>query len=86
MKAHIISTGAHYHWVKKIVASTHGDGVLRLTLKGDPAAAEMQFNEAEITVFTDDIEMTERLIWAINGVAEAIAAEKRAVAAEPVPA
>lgn len=64
----IISTGAHYHWVKKIVASTHGAGALKLTLRGDPTVTEHQFNEAEITIFTDDVDLTERLIEAINGV------------------
>lgn len=68
MSGYIISTGAHYHWVKKIVASTHGDGALKLTLKGDPEAAELQFNEAEITIFTDDVDLTARLIKAINAV------------------
>lgn len=70
MSGYIISAGAHYHWVKKIVASTTGAGALKLTLKGDPNAAELQFNEAEITIFTDDVDLTARLIAAINSVSE----------------
>lgn len=70
MKGRFISTGVHYHGVEQIVASTHGGGVLRLTLKGDPAVSEMQFNEAEITIFTDNAAMTDRLIKAINGAIE----------------
>lgn len=66
---YIISTGAHYHWVKTIAASTTGRGALKLTLRGDPTAAEHQFNEAEITIFTNDVALTARLIKAINGAA-----------------
>lgn len=64
-----ISTGVHYHWVRKISARTNGNGALRLTLHGDPDASTVQFNEAEITIFTDDVELTDRLIKAINGAA-----------------
>lgn len=67
----MISTGAHYHHVRSISACTHGDGVLKLTLHGDSDASDTQFNDAEITVFTDDVALTERLIKAINGAAEA---------------
>jgi hypothetical protein len=65
----MISTGAHYHWVKSITASTHGSGALKLTLRGRDDESFQQFNEADITIFTDDIELTERLIAAINGAA-----------------
>lgn len=64
-----ISTNAHYHWVKKITASTYGNGALKITLHGEPDASEIQFNEAEITIFTDDVDLTDRLIKAINGAA-----------------
>jgi hypothetical protein len=66
--AYLISTGIHYHWIRKITASTHGNGALKLTLHGDSDASDCQFNEAEITVFTEDVAMVERLIEAINAV------------------
>lgn len=71
----MIVTSTNYHWVKKIVASTYGDGALKLTMHGDPKANEWQSNIAEINVFTDDVELTERLITAINGV---VASEAKA--------
>ena len=64
-----ISTTANYHWVRKIIASTHGNGVLKLTLLGEQDPESVQFNTVEINVFTDDVEMTEHLISAINAVA-----------------
>lgn len=81
MTGYIISTGAHYHWVRKITASTHGDGVLRLTLHGDRDANDLQFNEAEITIFTDDVDLTERLIKAISSVNAEREAAKQSEAA-----
>jgi D-lyxose ketol-isomerase len=66
-----IATGAHYHWVKSISAMTHGNGALKITLHGERDETSQQFNEAEITVFTDDVALTERLIAAINGAAKA---------------
>lgn len=74
--AYQISTSANYHWVKKITAATHGDGVLKLTLHGDRDAHSCQFNEVDINVFTDDVEMTDRLIEAINGVSREQASEE----------
>jgi len=62
----MISTGTHYHWVKSISAATFGGGALRLTLRGEQSESFQQFNEAEIVIFTDDAELTERLIAAIN--------------------
>jgi len=67
----MISTGSHYHHVKSIFAHTYGDGALRLTLRGNSDASDMQANEVDITVFTDDVALTERLIAAINGASEA---------------
>jgi uncharacterized protein YejL (UPF0352 family) len=67
MSGNIISTSV-CHWVKKIVASTNGDGVLRLTLEGDQSVSDHSFNQAEIIIFTDDVEYTDRLIEAINAV------------------
>jgi hypothetical protein len=72
----MISTGAHYHWVKTISASTHGSGALKLTLHGESDESFQQFNDAEITIFTDDVELTERLIAAINGAAKPIGIEQ----------
>jgi DNA-binding protein YbaB len=72
----MISTSANYHWVKAISASTHGDGALKLTFHGDRGANSCQFNEAEVTVFTDDVELTARLIAAINGAAKPIETEQ----------
>lgn len=68
--AYLISTGAHYHWVRSITAHTHGNGALHLTLRGDAGASDTQFNEAEITIFTDNAVLTDRLVKAINDVAE----------------
>lgn len=65
----MISSGAHYHHVRSITASTHGNGALTLTLHGDADASPEQFNDAEVTVFTDDVDLTARLIAAINGAA-----------------
>ena len=76
--AYLVSTGSHYHWVKKITASTYGGGALKLTLHGDPDASPVQFYEAVITIFTDDDALTERLIKAINGAAAAPAEEAEA--------
>lgn len=61
----MISTSANYHWVKTVSASTHGNGVLKLTFRGD-RDSNCQFNESEINVFTDNEELTARLIAAIN--------------------
>lgn len=72
----MISTGAHYHWVKAISADTHGGGALKITLHGDADEDFQQFNQAEITIFTDDAELTERLIAAINGAAKPIETEQ----------
>lgn len=72
----MISTGAHYHWVKTISADTHGSGALKLTLHGDTDENFQQFNQAEITIFTDDVALTERLIAAINGAAKTTEAEQ----------
>lgn len=76
--AYLISTGTHYHWVKQITASTYGDGALKLTLRGDPEVSQIQFNEAEITIFTDDVALTDRLIAAINGAAKEVLSAERA--------
>lgn len=70
MAALMVTSSSNYHWVKTISAHTNGDGVLSLTLHGDSEAIDGQFNQAEITVFTDDVALTERLIKAINGAAE----------------
>jgi len=69
--AYMVSTCAHYHWVKKVTASTHGNGALKLTLHGETDASDVQFNEADITIFTDDIALTARLVEAINSVSRA---------------
>lgn len=66
--AFMVSTSANYHWTTKITASTLGDGALHLTLHGDPAATDGQFNQADITVFTEDAEMVAHLVEAINSV------------------
>jgi D-lyxose ketol-isomerase len=60
-----IATGAHYHHVKRITAGTHGNGVLKLELWG-AKDSDSQFNMAEITLFTDDEALTDRLVAAIN--------------------
>lgn len=77
---YMISLSANYHWVKTISASTTGNGVLNLTFHGDRDANGAQFNDAEVTAFTDDVELTERLIEAINRVGT----EHAAKAAQPI--
>ena len=69
MSGNIVLTSANYHWVKKIVASTLGCGVLKLTLEGDQSVSECSFNQAEILIFIDDVDLTGRLIKAINDAA-----------------
>jgi DNA-binding protein YbaB len=69
MSGNIVSTTINYHWIKKIVASTNGGGVLKLTLEGDQSVSDCSFNQAEILIFTDDDDLTGRLIEAINNAA-----------------
>jgi len=69
---YIVTSSANYHWVKKITAETNGDGVLKLTFIGDPDVVDHQFNKAEVNIFTDNVDMVDRLIDAINGVNESI--------------
>lgn len=76
---YMISAGAYYHYVHSIYASSTGAGVLKLTLKGDPKASQYQFNDAEITIFTDNIEVTERLIAAINGASRSLKITKQRI-------
>ena len=64
-----ISTSANYHWVERISAHTNGNGVLKLNLHGNSGVSATQFNYVEINIFTDDVELTDRLIKAINGAA-----------------
>lgn len=70
--APMISSTTNYHWVKSLSARTHGGGALTLTLRGDRDASSCQYNESDITIFTDDVELTERLIAAINGAAKPV--------------
>ena len=72
----MVSTTAHYHWVKSISAETLGQGALKITLHGATDENMQQFNTAEITIFLDNFELTDRLIAAINGAAVAPAAEE----------
>lgn len=69
MAGYMISAGSSYHWVRRIEASTHGSGVLKLVLHGDDDANDQCFNQAEVLIFTDNIDMTDRLVSAINGAA-----------------
>ena len=62
-----ISTCANYHWVKRIEAATHGNGALKLILWGG-GDTDLQFDQAEITVFMDDQQLVDRIVAAINGV------------------
>jgi len=73
--AYMISTGASFHWVKRVTAETNTIGVLKLTFHGEEVNDE-QFNHAEVVVFTEDPEMVKRLVAAINGCNET--AEKAA--------
>lgn len=66
---YLISAGSSFHWVKSVEASTHGSGVLKLTLHGEPDVSDECFNRAEVLIFTDDVDLTGRLVVAINGAA-----------------
>jgi hypothetical protein len=66
--SYMISTSANYHWVNKIEASTNGNAVLKLELQGDSDVNDLQFNHAEVLIFTKDAAMVDRLIKAINSV------------------
>ncbi len=68
--AYAISVGAYYHWIKRIEATPPSDGVLKLTLHGDPDATPDQNNSAEILIFMEDQALVDRLVKAINGAAE----------------
>lgn len=62
-----IATCTNYHWVKRIEAATHGNGALKLILWGG-GDTDLQFDQAEITVFMDDQQLVDRIVAAINGV------------------
>lgn len=62
-----IATCANYHWVKRIEAATHGNGALKLILWGG-GDTDLQFDQAEITVFMDDQQLVDRFVAAINSV------------------
>jgi hypothetical protein len=66
----LIYTTANYHWVKTISASTHGDDVITLTLRGSEVSNCL--NEAEIKIFTDDRALVARLVKAINSASEVV--------------
>jgi hypothetical protein len=65
----IISSYASYHWVEKISAHTHNTqgSPLILTLTGDPDISGCQINACEIAIYTENQELTDRLVAAING-------------------
>ena len=67
--AYMISTTLNVHWATRIEASSGTEGTLKLTIHGDPAASTEQYNIAEVTIFTEDKALVERLITAINGAA-----------------
>lgn len=67
----MIMSGTNYHYVKNMVADTNGNGVLKLTLNGDPEVSHCQFNRAEVLIFLDNEELVMRLIEAINGASDA---------------
>jgi hypothetical protein len=62
----MISTGANYHWVERITAETNTKGVLKLILHGAEDVSDQQFNQAEITIFTDNPALVRRLVDAVN--------------------
>ena len=64
--AYMVSTSLSIHWVKRIEARSNTEGTMTLAFYGDPAAANDQFNMAEVTVFMDDHGLVERLMTAIN--------------------
>ncbi len=63
---YMVSTSLNIHWAQRIVARSNGN-VLKLEVYGDPAASGEQHNMAEITIFTEDSPLVERLVAAING-------------------
>ena len=74
-----IATCANYHWVKRIEAATHGNGALKLILWGG-GDTDIQFDQAENTVFMDDQKLVDRIVAAINGVAIQAPKEEEAAA------
>jgi hypothetical protein len=68
--AFMVSSGSNYHYVRRISAESNTDGVLKLVLHGDEDVSDIQFNYAEVLIFTDDQAMVDRLIAAINGAAQ----------------
>jgi hypothetical protein len=68
---YMISTGAHYHWVERITAETNTPGALKIILHGAEDVSDQQFNQAEITIFTDNAALARRLAAAINECAKA---------------
>jgi hypothetical protein len=67
--AYMITTGVYFHWVERVAASTNGNGVLKITVHGAEVTNE-QHNMGEITIFTEDQSLVDRLVAAINGAAQ----------------
>ncbi len=74
--AYMVSTSANYHWIERMTAATNGGAALKLTLHGNSAVSDEQFNQAEITIFLEDAEMVDRLVEAINGVGSNVKVEE----------
>ena len=68
--AYMISTATNIHWVQRVEARSNTPGVFTLSFWGNPAASDEQNNCAEVTVFTEDQALVDRLVAAINGAAQ----------------
>lgn len=67
--SYMISASSSYHWVRRISAETNTEGVLKIILHGDDGVSDIQFNSAEIMIFTGDKQLVDRLVIAINNAA-----------------
>jgi hypothetical protein len=73
---YMVTSSANYHWVERVEAVTNTNGVLKLSLHGNPDVSGEQFNMSEVTIFIDDQSLVDRLVAAINGCALTPAGQK----------
>jgi len=64
----MISGSAAFHWVERISAEHNTKGALKIVLHGAHNPEADQFNIAEVMIFTENADMCDRLVAAINAV------------------
>lgn len=67
--ARMITSTVAFHWATRVSAHHGTKGTLQITVYGDPCASDEQFNMGEVTIFTEDPDLVDRLVAAINGAA-----------------